>query len=34
VATLIEWDQDIPSLDAVLDEADVARGALREVAGR
>jgi uncharacterized protein len=25
VPTLIEWDQDIPSLDAVLDEADKAR---------
>ncbi len=25
VSTLIEWDQDIPSLDAVLDEADRAR---------
>ncbi|MCY1021587.1 DUF692 domain-containing protein [Pyxidicoccus sp. MSG2] len=34
VATLIEWDQDIPSLDAVLDEADVARAALRKVAER
>jgi hypothetical protein len=34
VATLIEWDQDIPSLDAVLDEADAARAALREAAGR
>lgn len=32
VSTLIEWDQFIPSLDAVLDEADQARGALREVA--
>ncbi|MBU8897597.1 DUF692 domain-containing protein [Corallococcus sp. M34] len=30
VSTLIEWDQDIPSLDAVLDEADRARGVLRE----
>nr|WP_216612033.1 DUF692 domain-containing protein [Myxococcus xanthus] len=33
VATLIEWDQDLPSLDAVLDEADIARASLREVAG-
>lgn len=33
VSTLMEWDQDIPSLDAVLDEADQAREALRE-AGR
>ncbi len=31
VSTLIEWDQDIPSMDAVLDEADRARAALREV---
>jgi uncharacterized protein len=30
VPTLIEWDQDIPSLEAVLDEADRARGILRE----
>ncbi|MBJ6762065.1 DUF692 domain-containing protein [Myxococcaceae bacterium JPH2] len=30
VSTLIEWDQDIPSLDAVLDEADRARIVLRE----
>jgi uncharacterized protein (UPF0276 family) len=32
VSTLIEWDQDIPSLSAVLDQADLARGILREVA--
>jgi len=32
VSTLIEWDQDIPSLEAVLDEADLARAALKEVA--
>ena len=32
VSTLIEWDQDIPSLEAVLDEADLARGVLKEVA--
>ncbi|QRK05117.1 DUF692 domain-containing protein [Archangium violaceum] len=31
VSTLIEWDQDIPSLDAVLDEADRARAVLAEV---
>ena len=31
VSTLIEWDQDIPSLDAVLDEADLARAVLAEV---
>jgi uncharacterized protein (UPF0276 family) len=30
VPTLIEWDQDIPSLDAVLDEADRARRILDE----
>ncbi|MET0405926.1 MAG: DUF692 domain-containing protein [Cystobacter sp.] len=30
VPTLIEWDQDIPSLEAVLDEADRARRILRE----
>ncbi|MGQ0505700.1 MAG: DUF692 domain-containing protein [Myxococcaceae bacterium] len=29
VSTLIEWDQEIPSLDAVLDEADRARSLLR-----
>jgi uncharacterized protein len=29
VPTLIEWDQDIPSLDAVLDEADKARQILQ-----
>ena len=32
VSTLIEWDQDIPSLDAVLDEADRARAVMVEVA--
>ncbi len=32
VSTLIEWDQDIPSMDAVLDEADRARALLVEVA--
>lgn len=32
VSTLIEWDQDIPSLEAVLDEADQARAVLKEVA--
>ncbi|MDY7229744.1 DUF692 domain-containing protein [Hyalangium rubrum] len=32
VSTLIEWDQDIPSLEAVLEQADTARGALGEVA--
>ncbi|OJH38319.1 DUF692 domain-containing protein [Cystobacter ferrugineus] len=32
VPTLIEWDQDIPSLEAVLDEADRARELLRGVA--
>lgn len=31
VSTLIEWDQAIPSLEAVLDEADLARAALKEV---
>ena len=30
VSTLIEWDQAIPSLDAVLDEADQARAVLAE----
>ncbi|SEL58949.1 hypothetical protein SAMN05444354_10723 [Stigmatella aurantiaca] len=30
VSTLIEWDQDIPSLEAVLDEADGARKLLKE----
>jgi hypothetical protein len=34
VSTLIEWDQFIPSLDAVLDEADQARGALDAVGRR
>jgi uncharacterized protein (UPF0276 family) len=33
VSTLVEWDQDIPSLDAVLDQADRAR-ALLSAAGR
>ena len=28
VSALVEWDQDIPSLDAVLDEADRARAVL------
>ena len=32
VSTLIEWDQDIPSMEAVLDQADLARRALDEVA--
>ena len=32
VSTLIEWDQEIPSMEAVLDQADVARAALQEVA--
>ncbi|ADO73484.1 DUF692 domain-containing protein [Stigmatella aurantiaca] len=32
VSTLIEWDQSIPSLEAVLDEADRAREDLREAA--
>jgi len=32
VSTLIEWDQDIPSMEAVLDQADLARAVLREVA--
>ncbi|WP_224368471.1 MNIO family bufferin maturase [Hyalangium versicolor] len=31
VSTLIEWDQDIPSLEAVLDQADQARALLSEV---
>jgi uncharacterized protein len=31
VPTLIEWDQDIPSLDAVLDEADRARAIMAAV---
>ncbi|MCY1079973.1 MNIO family bufferin maturase [Archangium lansingense] len=31
VSTLMEWDQDIPSLEAVLDEADRARAMLAEV---
>jgi uncharacterized protein (UPF0276 family) len=34
VSTLMEWDQDIPSLDAVLDEADRARAVLAEVGAR
>jgi len=34
VSTLIEWDQDIPSLDAVLDEADRARAILTSVTER
>jgi uncharacterized protein (UPF0276 family) len=34
VSTLIEWDQDIPSLEAVLDEADRARGVLEELGVR
>jgi hypothetical protein len=33
VPTLIEWDQSIPSLDAVLDEADRARAIMSEVCG-
>jgi uncharacterized protein len=33
VPVLIEWDQDIPSLDHVLDEADRAREILYEVTG-
>ncbi|MBX5482895.1 MAG: DUF692 domain-containing protein [Myxococcaceae bacterium] len=33
VSTLIEWDQFIPSLDAVLDQADRARAILAEVGG-
>jgi hypothetical protein len=32
VSTLIEWDQDIPSLEAVLDQADLARAAMAQVA--
>lgn len=32
VSTLVEWDQAIPSVDAVLDEADRARSILAEVA--
>jgi uncharacterized protein len=32
VSTLIEWDQEIPSMEAVLDQADLARAALKEVA--
>jgi uncharacterized protein len=32
VPTLIEWDQDIPSLDAVLDQADMARAIYQESA--
>jgi|SRR6218665_289472 len=34
VSTLIEWDQDIPSLDAVLDEADRARALMARVEAR
>ncbi len=34
VSTLIEWDQDIPSMDAVLDEADRARAVLAELEAR
>ncbi len=34
VSTLMEWDQDIPSLDAVLDEADRARAVLAAVGAR
>lgn len=34
VPTLIEWDQSIPSLDAILDEADRARGIQCEIACR
>ncbi len=33
VPTLIEWDQGIPSLDAILDEADRARQIMKEVCG-
>jgi uncharacterized protein len=33
VPVLLEWDQDIPSLNAVLDEADKARAILHEVCG-
>ena len=33
VTTLVEWDNDIPSLDAVLDEADRARAMLQRVGG-
>ncbi len=32
VSTLIEWDQSIPSMEAVLDQADQARAMLKEVA--
>ena len=32
VSTLVEWDNAIPSLEAVLDQADSARAALQEVA--
>lgn len=32
VSTLIEWDQEIPSMEAVLDQADLARAVLQEVA--
>jgi len=32
VSTLIEWDQAIPSMEAVLDQADQARAVLKEVA--
>lgn len=34
VPTLIEWDQNIPSLDAVLDEADKARAIFETVGSR
>jgi uncharacterized protein (UPF0276 family) len=34
VPVLIEWDADIPSLDAVLDEADRARAIIEEVTAR
>lgn len=34
VSTLLEWDQDIPSLEAVLDEADGARAVLARVEAR
>src|SRR5262249_37882976 len=34
VPVLIEWDVDIPSLDAVLDEADRARAIVAEVTGK
>ncbi|QRK05070.1 DUF692 domain-containing protein [Archangium violaceum] len=34
VSTLIEWDQEIPSMEAVLDEADRARAVLGELGER